>query len=92
MLLPGIAILAIAGAASTMARTADENPEGWKLVWSEEFNYDGQADTALWSRIPKGRPDWQAHMSADDRLYEMRDGNAVLKGIADSAGTAGPVE
>ena len=45
MLLPGIAILAIAGAASTMARTADENPEGWKLVWSEEFNYDGQADT-----------------------------------------------
>lgn len=94
MLLPGIAVMALAVSAATKAKTAvaEENPEGWKLVWSEEFNYDGQADTALWSRIPKGRPDWQAHMSADDRLYEMRDGNAVLKGIADSAGTAGPVE
>ena len=49
MLLPGIAVMALAVSAATKAKTAvaEENPEGWKLVWSEEFNYDGQADTAL---------------------------------------------
>ena len=31
---------------------------GWKLVWEE--NFDGSSlDTAVWSRIPRGAPDWQ---------------------------------
>ncbi len=88
-LIPAMAFMALA--VVSCAKTEQKSDE-WKLVWSEEFDYDGQADTTVWSRIPKGTPDWCAHMSSDDRLYEMRDGNAVLKGIADSAGTAGPVE
>ena len=94
MFIPAMAAMALAVVSCTKAGESktDESHEGWKLVWADEFDYDGQADTTVWSRIPKGTPDWCAHMSSDDRLYEMRDGNAVLKGIADSAGTAGPVE
>lgn len=30
----------------------------WELVW--EDNFDGaEPDTTIWSRIPRGRPDWQ---------------------------------
>lgn len=29
----------------------------WELVW--EDNFDGaEPDTTIWSRIPRGRPDW----------------------------------
>lgn len=53
---------------------------GWELVWEE--NFDGtELDTAVWSRIPRGKPDWQNTQSFDDRCYEMRDGLLILKGI-----------
>ena len=30
----------------------------WELVW--EDNFDGaEPDTSVWSRIPRGKPDWQ---------------------------------
>lgn len=30
----------------------------WELVW--EDNFDGaEPDTTIWSRIPRGRPDWK---------------------------------
>lgn len=53
---------------------------GWKLVWQEDFS-SGQLDTAVWSRIPRGRADWQNTQSFDDRCYAMRDGYLVLRGI-----------
>mgnify|MGYP002923833999 CR=1 FL=1 len=29
----------------------------WELVW--EDNFDGaEPDTSVWSRIPRGKPDW----------------------------------
>ena len=53
---------------------------GWKLVWEE--NFDGiELDTSVWSRIPRGKPDWQNTQSFDDRCYEMRNGLLILKGI-----------
>lgn len=52
----------------------------WELVW--EDNFDGaEPDTTIWSRIPRGRPDWQNTQSFDNRCYEMRDGCLILKGI-----------
>ena len=43
----------------------------WELVW--EDNFDGaEPDTSVWSRIPRGKPDWQNTQSFDDRCYEMR--------------------
>lgn len=55
------------------------SPE-WKLVWEEDF--DGtELDTTVWSRIPRGKPDWQNTQSDDNRCYEMCDGLLILKGI-----------
>lgn len=52
----------------------------WELVW--EDNFDGaEPDTTIWSRIPRGKPDWQNTQSFDNRCYEMRDGCLILKGI-----------
>lgn len=40
----------------------------WELVW--EDNFDGaEPDTTIWSRIPRGRPDWQNTQSFDNRCY-----------------------
>ena len=52
----------------------------WELVWEDNFN-GTEPDTAIWSRIPRGKPDWQNTQSSDDRCYEMRDGLLILKGI-----------
>lgn len=51
----------------------------WELVW--EDNFDGaEPDTSVWSRIPRGKPDWQNTQSFDDRCYEMRNGLLILNG------------
>lgn len=52
----------------------------WQLVWEEDFN-NTELDTTVWSRIERGRADWQNTQSFDDRCYEMRDGKLILKGI-----------
>ena len=52
----------------------------WELVWEDNFN-GTEPDTAIWSRIPRGKPDWQNTQSFDDRCYEIRDGLLILKGI-----------
>ena len=61
----------------------------WQLVWEE--NFDGtKLDTTVWSRIPRGKPDWQNTQSFDDRCYEMRDGLLILKGIVNDDLEADP--
>ena len=52
----------------------------WQLVWEENFN-GMELDTAVWSMIPRGKPDWQNTMSYNERCYEMRDGHLILRGI-----------
>ena len=40
----------------------------WELVW--EDNFDGaEPDTSVWSRIPRGKPDWQNTQSFPRRTY-----------------------
>jgi len=46
---------------------------GWKLVWEENFDKDGVIDEAVWSKIPRGRPDWQRNMSDYKALYDVKD-------------------
>lgn len=53
---------------------------GWQLVWKDNFN-DAKLDTSVWSRISRGKPDWQKTQSFDDRCYEMRGGHLILRGI-----------
>ena len=52
----------------------------WKLVWKDDF--DGkQLDTNYWSRIDKGSPDWNKHMSLGDSLVRMENGLLYLRGM-----------
>lgn len=53
----------------------------WQLVWSDEFNEDGVIDLEIWSKIPRGRSDWDRHMSNHDPLYDVKAGNLILRGI-----------
>ncbi len=50
------------------------------MVWEEDFNRT-ELDTAVWSVIPRGTLEWQNKMSTDERCYELRDGNLILRGI-----------
>ena len=52
----------------------------WQLVWEENFNQDS-FDPNVWSKIPRGKADWNRHMSDYDSCYAMRDGYLVLKGL-----------
>lgn len=57
-----------------------DSPRKWVLEWKDDF--DGpDVDYSVWSRIDRGTPDWKNTQSHDDRCYEMRNGNVVLKGI-----------
>lgn len=65
--------------------------EDWKLVWEENFDQEDHFDEASWSKIPRGRSDWNNYMSDFDSCYAMRDGNLVLRGLVNyslSADTA----
>ena len=53
----------------------------WKLVWEENFNQRKGFDPKIWSKIPRGRSDWNNYMTDYDSCYAMRDGNLVLRGI-----------
>ncbi len=55
--------------------------KSWKLVWEEDFNQDGVIDATVWSKIPRGKSDWQRHMSDYDALYDVKNGNLILRGM-----------
>ncbi|MGN0233591.1 MAG: glycoside hydrolase family 16 protein [Bacteroidaceae bacterium] len=51
------------------------------LVWKENFR--GKTfNTESWSKIPRGESDWNRHMSDDERLYDVRNGRLVLRGMS----------
>jgi len=52
----------------------------WQMVWEENFD-STELDTTVWTMIPRGKPDWQNTMSYDERCYELRDGQMILRGI-----------
>jgi hypothetical protein len=52
----------------------------WQLFWEE--NFDGNTfDASRWSKIPRGKPDWQRHMSNFDLCYQVSDGQLILRGL-----------
>jgi beta-glucanase (GH16 family) len=60
---------------------------GWELVWEQNFDSCGikndpvSFDTGIWTRIPRGTPQWQKYMSSYDSCYAFEDGNLILRGI-----------
>ncbi len=53
----------------------------WKLVWMDDFDQTDGFDQTVWSKIPRGKSDWNNYMSDFDSLFALRDGNLVLRGI-----------
>lgn len=76
----GLLGLGVALALSVMVGCRPQQEE-WQLVWEENFNQADHFDEASWSKIPRGRSDWNNYMSDFDSCYAMRDGNLVLRGL-----------
>lgn len=55
------------------------------LTWEENFDQPTSFDTTRWSKIPRGKPDWQKYMSDFDSCYAMRDGKLILRGIINNS-------
>lgn len=74
----GIGLAAImAGAASSCS---PQQSDEWTLAW--EDNFDGDSiNFSNWSKIPRGTADWNNYMSEEDTLFDVRDGNLVLRGM-----------
>lgn len=83
------ALASIVFSVGASAGTTEPDPAKWKLAWSEDFN-TAVLDTAVWSKCDRGNPDWCNTMSHDDSLFELRDGNLVLKGIVNPDTSADP--
>jgi len=49
-------------------------------TWSEEFESE-TLDSSTWSKIPRGKSEWNKHMSDLDSLYAIEDGKLVLRAI-----------
>ena len=60
---------------------ATKHTQKMTLSWEENFNQTDGFDTGRWSKIPRGRSDWDRHMSDFDSCYAMRDGKLILRGI-----------
>ena len=55
----------------------------YELVWEDHF--DGSTfNEAYWSKIPRGKANWNRHMSNADTLYALKDGNLILRGICNN--------
>ena len=63
---------------------------GWKLIWRDEFNYNGKPDGSKWGFAPRGRADWACYCTADTATAVVKDDRLILKGILskDPADTA----
>ena len=79
-LLIGFPVIIISLAGCKTVKTDTSNNKTYKLVWYDDFN-GTQLDTSKWSKVPRGKSDWDRHMSSDSLCYELKDGKLYLKGI-----------
>lgn len=55
-------------------------PQQWQLVWQDNFD-SPQIDTTTWSKIPRWHPEWARKMSSNEKCYDLRQGQLILRGI-----------
>ena len=58
----------------------EQSKNGYKVVWEENFE-DSTKLEQNWSKIPRGKSNWNNYMSDYDGLYKLNAGNIILKGI-----------
>lgn len=51
----------------------------FNLIFQDNFKGE-EIDTASWSKIPRGRSDWNRHMSSDSSLYKVENDMLTLYG------------
>ena len=70
------------GVAMASPLLADEGAKKtkWKLAWSDEFAKP-ELDLTKWTRVKKGKADWNNMMSPRKDLLEIQDGILRLRGI-----------
>jgi beta-glucanase (GH16 family) len=55
------------------------------LKWEENFDQANTFDTSRWSKIPRGKADWQKYMSDFDSCYALRAGKMISRGIVNNS-------
>jgi hypothetical protein len=78
-----IVLVMISGLVSCNSQRSKEIKAEWKLVWEEDFD-GSDIDYTVWSKIPRGKSDWNNYMSDYDSLYEVANGNLILRGIVNN--------
>lgn len=59
---------------------SDQKQDAWQLVWEE--NFDGDTfDSSCWSKIQRGKSDWNNYMSDFDSCYHVGSGLLTLRGL-----------
>ena len=58
-----------------------QDQSDWVLVWEDNFDQTGSFDTTAWSKIPRGKSDWNNYMTDFDSCFDIRDGNMYLRGM-----------
>lgn len=74
-------IILLAGLLLPVFFSCRKSVQEWQLVWEDNFDQPDGFDQASWSKIPRGKSDWNKVMSDFDSCYAMRDGNLVLRGL-----------
>jgi len=57
------------------------NLSEWILVWEDDFDRDGVIDENVWSMFPRGLSQHQPYMSDYEALYDVKNGNLILRGM-----------
>lgn len=60
--------------------TSCSHQGSWQLVWQDDFK-GNRLDSTVWGRIDRGKAEWNKFMSKDDRLYDVKDGMLILRGM-----------
>ncbi len=77
-------ILPVLLTTATFLTAADAMPpEGWKMVWKDEFDGANRIDTKKWTPCERGAADWNDTMTNDPRCYSVSGGRLQLRGIVD---------
>lgn len=75
-----LASISFHAVAETPAALQPTPPVRWVLDWQDTFDAP-EIDWNVWSKIPRGKANWNDTMSPVDSLYEIRDGILILHGI-----------
>ncbi len=75
-----LALMIVVASSCVEKSQSDLKSKEWKLVWEENFDSD-VLDLSVWSKIPRGKSDWNNFMSSHDTLFAIEDGKLILRGM-----------